>query len=117
MPASLILGVAGMRQFIANRFPRPLVSTTTVALLVALYIALAENRLFWRSFIARLGLNTFEHWAFLFTVGLAFALLLNVFLSLFAFRPVFKPFLYSYCWPRPPSAISLTPSALSSTGR
>jgi lipid A ethanolaminephosphotransferase len=93
MPASLILGVAGMRQVKATRFPRPSLSTTTVALLVALYIAFAENRLFWRLFIARLGLNTFEHWAFLFTVGLAFALLLNVFLTLFAFRPVFKPFL------------------------
>jgi lipid A ethanolaminephosphotransferase len=54
---------------------------------------LAENRLFWRSFIDRLVLNTFDHWALLFTVGLAFALLLNIILSLFAFRPVFKPFL------------------------
>ncbi len=82
-----------MHPLIAKKFHRPSLSTTGLALSVAVFVALADNRLFWRSFIAKLGLDTFEHWTFVLTVGLVFILLLNVLISLFAFRPVFKPFL------------------------
>lgn len=82
-----------MHCFITKKISRPSLNTTTVALLAALFIVLADNRLFWHAFVARLGLHTFEHWVFLFTVGLALVLLLNLVISLFAFRPVFKPFL------------------------
>ncbi len=82
-----------MGLFSPKRFPRPTLNTTILALLVALFIVLADNRLFWHSFTARLGLDTLEHRTFVFTVGVAFVLLLNVLISLFAFRPVFKIFL------------------------
>jgi|JTFP01.1.fsa_nt_gb lipid A ethanolaminephosphotransferase len=72
---------------------RPSFSATIVALSVALYIVAIDNRLFWRSFTSRLGLNTWDHWTFVISMGLVLVLLLNVLISLFAFRPVFKPFL------------------------
>jgi len=82
-----------MRSLFASKLHRPALSASLLALLVALFIALVDNRLFWRSFAARLGLETFEHWVFLFSVGAAFVLLLNILISLFCFRPIFKPFL------------------------
>jgi len=82
-----------MHPFIRGKLQRPSLSTTTVSLSVALFIALADNRLFWRLFATRIGLDTWPHWSFVITVGVVFVLLLNVLISLFAFRPVFKPFL------------------------
>jgi lipid A ethanolaminephosphotransferase len=82
-----------MHSFITDKFWRPSLNTTTVALIVALFIVLADNRLFWRSFTSRLGLDSLEHWTFVLTVAVVYVLLLNVLISLFAFRPVFKPFL------------------------
>jgi lipid A ethanolaminephosphotransferase len=82
-----------MRPFIRGKLQRPSLSTTTVSLSVALFIALVDNRLFWRSFTTRLGLDTWGHWTFVVTVAVVFVLLLNLLISPFAFRPVFKPVL------------------------
>ncbi|WP_225073665.1 phosphoethanolamine--lipid A transferase [Desulfuromonas sp. CSMB_57] len=82
-----------MHPFLAGKFQRPSLSTSTVSFTAALFIALADNRLFWNLFISRLGLDSFENWTFLLAVATVFILLLNVLISLFAFRPVFKPFL------------------------
>lgn len=76
-----------------KNFPRPCLGTLTLAMLVALFVVLADNRLFWHHFAARLGLDSFEHWKFLLSVGLAFVLLLHIFFVLLSFRPIFKPFL------------------------
>ncbi len=82
-----------MHPFITGKFRRPCVSTTVAALSVALFIVLVDNRLFWRTFTTRLGMSSWDHWAFVLAVGVVFTLLLNILISLFAFRPVFKPFL------------------------
>ncbi len=81
-----------MRQLELKKLSRPYLTTPVLAFVVTLYIVLVDNRLFWRSFAERLGLDTFEHGLFFLTVGIAFVLLLNLLISLFAFRPVFKPF-------------------------
>ncbi len=82
-----------MHPFITDKFRRPSLSATSVAFAVALYIALVDNRLFWRSFTSRLGLDSLEHWTFVLTVAVVYVLLFNILISMFAFRPVFKPFL------------------------
>lgn len=82
-----------MHPFIKNKILRPSLSATTVSLAAAVFIALGENRMFWHFFTSRLGLNSIEHWTFVLTVTVVLVLLLNVLISFFAFRPVFKPFL------------------------
>jgi len=82
-----------MHPFITEKLWRPSLSATSVAFAVALYIALVDNRLFWRSFTSRLGLDSLEHWTFVLTVAVVYVLLFNILISMFAFRPVFKPFL------------------------
>lgn len=82
-----------MYPFLKDKFQRPSFSTYTLSLSAALFIALADNRLFWRAFSSRLGLDSLEHWTFVLTVAVAYVLLLNILISLFAFRPIFKPFL------------------------
>jgi lipid A ethanolaminephosphotransferase len=82
-----------MQIFRSVKLHRPSFSATIVTLSVALYIVVMDNRLFWHSFTSRVGLDTWDHWAFVITVGLVLALLLNTLISFFAFRPVFKPFL------------------------
>ncbi len=81
-----------MHHSTSARLYRPTLSTTSLSLLTALFILLVDNRLFWRSFTSRLGLDSIEHWGFVLTVAAVF-LLLNLFIALFAFRPIFKPFL------------------------
>lgn len=80
-----------MCRFFTRDFSRPSLSTTTVSLLAALYIVLSDNRFSWHLFIAELGLETFKNWIFLFSMGLAFVLLLNISLFLFTFPSAFKP--------------------------
>lgn len=69
------------------------VGIPTVALLTAVYIVVADNQLFWLNLAARLGDNSFAHLQLTLTCGAILVLLFNVIFTLFAFRPVFKPFL------------------------
>lgn len=80
-----------MHPFIAGNLRHLSLSTTTFCLSVALFIALLDNLLFLRSFTSLGGLDKRDHRAFLITV--LFVLLLNVLISLFAFRPAFNPLL------------------------
>jgi lipid A ethanolaminephosphotransferase len=72
---------------------RPQLSVSVIAILTALFIILFDNQLFWRSLADRLALDSFSHWFFVLVVGMILLCLFTVLFHLFAFRPIFKPFL------------------------
>lgn len=68
-------------------------SSAVVNLAVALYLVFFTNGPFWQAIIAKLGLDTAGHWAFLSMGALLICLFLNSIFTLFSFRPVHKPLL------------------------
>jgi len=66
-------------------------SSRVVNLALALFMTVFANRPFWHVFSARLGLDTVGHWAFLFMTAMMITIILNSLLSLFSFKPVYKP--------------------------
>ena len=74
-------------------FFRPPYRVTTVSLFTASFIILFDNQLFWKMTTTRLGLDSYNHWFFVFALGSVLVLLFHSIFLLVAFRPVFKPFL------------------------
>lgn len=62
-----------------------------MTLLVALFIALFDNRLFWHAFIEKLNPVQLNEWGLPVIIGATLILLLNLVFTLFAFRWTLKP--------------------------
>lgn len=75
------------------KVPRPVLQASSIAMLCAVFIALADNRLFWLSLFKVIDPLTLRGLVFTLTAFLALAGTLTVFFLLFSVRYLFRPVL------------------------
>jgi len=69
------------------------IDVTVLNLIVAAFLVLFANGPFWKALALKMGTGATAHWGFSLAVGFGLCLLFNILISLFSFRPAYKPFL------------------------
>lgn len=67
--------------------------STTINLMLSLYLVVFANAPFWHRFSTQLGTSTTGNWLFLIMIGAGICLILNGIFSLVSFKPLYKPVL------------------------
>jgi len=90
---SLSLKGCHIRHINKKYLPKLHADSTTINLVTAAFLVCFVNGSFWHTVSTKLGLATAGQWLFLIITGLSLWMVFNILLSIFSFKPVYKPFL------------------------